>query len=395
MSQTFATALVLDGQLSSALAASRDLARRGVRVIVGAPRATALTLHSRAAAETFVYPDPKEDLPGYLAAIRAIAEAEYRRSGQQLVPYFFSDDTFLPVARSGGEVRAVLAWEYGSLSSIEAVFDKAETLEAANRLGLPIPEVVQLSDLDFRYPIIVKPRHSCVWSASGKAVRGTAVRVSSFKELQLCVSEFQRTMGEAPLLQDCIIGEEVGVFTVCTDGQPQGWFSHHRLLGIHPNGGASSVRLSTAAPTELVNWSSSLLRVLNWSGPAMVEWKYDEVAQTYRLMEINGRWWGSLALTLVAGSPFVWQWYLHSIKQPVSMEQSSPELNVRAVHLLATLKCFLSCLRLGRIPQAFTALRLCLPSFAQRVVFDVESWRDPAPFFWEIVDVIARTRGTR
>lgn len=398
MSASRATALVLDGHLASALAAVRDLKARGVRVIVGAPRSTGLALHSRFADQTVVYPDPKTHPAEYLKVVSDIASVERRRTDQPLVPFFFSDDTFLPFARASIELRSAFAWRYPELARIEAVFDKRQTLAVAEGAGLPVPLEVRESDLAMvpaeDYPLILKPRHSCVW-VNGRAVRGTAERVSSIEETKRRIKEETERTGEAPLLQRCIVGEEVGVFTVCLDGVPNGWFSHRRLLGIHPDGGASSVRLSTTPPGQLVEHSSRLLKAMHWMGPAMVEWKYDQVAQTYRLMEINGRWWGSLALTLGADYPAVWLWYQYSLTGTGSEVTEVPKLNVQAVHLLAVVKCVLSCVVRGRVRQALQAIRLCFPMKGRTLVFDVESLRDPAPFFWEIVDVIARMGGTR
>lgn len=392
MSQLTATALIFDGHLSSALAAARDLRARGVRVIVGASRRTAMTLHSCAVADSFVYPDPKLDQLGYLQTVKNVAERERTRSGRLVVPYFFSDDTFLPLARASEETRAAFAWAFSSLTSVETCFDKTVTLRAAHSLGLPIPESIDRFAVSAdSYPLIVKPRHSCVWPTSGSAVRGTAVKVNSETELAEACAKIMTTTGEEPLLQWCIVGEEVGVFTVRLDGKPCGWFSHRRLLGIHPDGGASSIRLSVPVPKQLVEWSTELLAAIDWNGPAMVEWKYDEATQTYRLMEINGRWWGSLALTLAANYPAVWYWYLHSTGQALPSSEPSVRSGVRAIHSLAVVKCVLSCLRLGRFKQAARAVRLCIPSSKQIMIFDVESWRDPAPIWWEMLDVIARS----
>ena len=47
-----------------------------------------------------------------------------------------------------------------------------------------------------------------------------------------------------------------------------------------------------------------LLEALRWHGPAQVEFKIDSRNGTARLMEVNGRFWGTLDLSIQAGMNF-------------------------------------------------------------------------------------------
>ena len=53
-----------------------------------------------------------------------------------------------------------------------------------------------------------------------------------------------------------------------------------------------------------VDYAERLLRSLGWQGVAMVEFKRDSRDGSLRLMEINGRFWGSLQLAIDAGVDF-------------------------------------------------------------------------------------------
>ena len=55
---------------------------------------------------------------------------------------------------------------------------------------------------------------------------------------------------------------------------------------------------------ELQRAAESLLRALGWTGVAMVEFKVDARDGVAKLMEINGRFWGSLQLAIDAGVDF-------------------------------------------------------------------------------------------
>ena len=81
-------------------------------------------------------------------------------------------------------------------------------------------------------------------------------------------------------------------------------FAHRRLREKPPSGGVSVYRESIAADPALVERSRRLLEHFGWQGVAMVEYKVDERTGTPMLMEINGRFWGSLQLAVDAGVDF-------------------------------------------------------------------------------------------
>jgi len=61
---------------------------------------------------------------------------------------------------------------------------------------------------------------------------------------------------------------------------------------------------SVAADAALVAQSRLLLETMGWQGVAMVEFKRDARTGVAYLMEVNGRFWGSLQLAIDAGVDF-------------------------------------------------------------------------------------------
>jgi len=82
-------------------------------------------------------------------------------------------------------------------------------------------------------------------------------------------------------------------------------FAHRRLREKPPSGGVSVLAEAVVLEPALEAAALALLAELNWEGVAMVECKRDE-ANGGRpvLMEINGRFWGSLQLAIDAGVNF-------------------------------------------------------------------------------------------
>jgi predicted ATP-grasp superfamily ATP-dependent carboligase len=106
------------------------------------------------------------------------------------------------------------------------------------------------------------------------------------------------------MLQQRIVGPGIGIFLLVWDGKVRALFAHRRLREKPPAGGVSVYRESVAADPALVERSRQLLASLNWQGVAMVEYKIDAATGTPYLMEINGRFWGSLQLAIDAGVDF-------------------------------------------------------------------------------------------
>jgi hypothetical protein len=78
---------------------------------------------------------------------------------------------------------------------------------------------------------------------------------------------------------------------------------HKRLREYPPSGGPSTAAASYYSP-RLEELGVKLLSALKWNGVAMVEFKFDIHRQDFVLMEINGKFWGSLELALRSGVNF-------------------------------------------------------------------------------------------
>jgi predicted ATP-grasp superfamily ATP-dependent carboligase len=94
------------------------------------------------------------------------------------------------------------------------------------------------------------------------------------------------------------------VFLLLWNGQLKAAFSHRRIREKPPSGGVSVYRESIPLDPELLTRSRALLDAFEWDGVAMIEYKVDERTGMPYLMEINGRFWGSLQLAVDAGVDF-------------------------------------------------------------------------------------------
>jgi hypothetical protein len=97
------------------------------------------------------------------------------------------------------------------------------------------------------------------------------------------------------------------VFALYDHGEPVVWFAHERLRDFRPSGSGSSLRRSVPIDPRLREPASRLLAAMRWHGPAMVEFRDADDGEPW-LMEVNGRFWGSLELAVTAGVDFPALW---------------------------------------------------------------------------------------
>jgi predicted ATP-grasp superfamily ATP-dependent carboligase len=148
----------------------------------------------------------------------------------------------------------------------------------------------------------VKPARSRVrtgegWVSTGVAYAADAAELST--QLQRLPSAVYPV-----LLQERIEGPGVGVFAAIDRGKTIARFAHRRVREKPPSGGVSVLCESAVVDPVAAEQAGKLLREIGWRGVAMVEFKQDRRDGALRLMEINGRFWGSLQLAIDAGIDF-------------------------------------------------------------------------------------------
>ena len=84
---------------------------------------------------------------------------------------------------------------------------------------------------------------------------------------------------------------------------------------IDLRGGRSTAAVSASCDPRLVDSAGRMLGALGWHGVAMAEFKWDETSNQFWLLEINGRFWGSLPLALAAGVDFPYYLYQLAVGQ--------------------------------------------------------------------------------
>ena len=297
-----ATILITDGEQRAALAITRSLGRVGHRCLVASETGRSLAGSSRYAHRQIRLPDPA-------ACPAAFADAVRRAAGGDNV------DVILPVTEPA--ILALLAVRetipavvpFPGLGPFRAICDKQRVLVVARELGIAVPrqwEVAtpdQIPPLEIHQPVVLKPARSVYTAPDG--TRGK-VGVRWARKVAELTAALQRYPAPAfpVLVQERIVGPGTGIFVLLHQGQCLARFSHLRLREKPPSGGVSVACQSEPMDGALLEQSLELLRRFDWSGVAMVEYKRDAATGQPFLMEVNGRFWGSLQLAIDAGVDF-------------------------------------------------------------------------------------------
>jgi predicted ATP-grasp superfamily ATP-dependent carboligase len=179
-------------------------------------------------------------------------------------------------------------------------------------------------------------------------------------------------------------------------------FQHIRKAEWPPEGGTSTV-CSSLPPSFHPEWvaqSVALLRHIGWQGAAMVEYRYDKQNDTRALMEINGRFWGSLPLAYHAGAPFAWLTYavlgLHEAPEiaeyraGMTCRYMTPETR-RVLTVVFNPERIKD--RTLTISKASVVINYILGFFQPSVRYFIFSFNDPMPFVMDMKAAISKGFG--
>lgn len=385
--------LVTDGDNRAALAITRSLGRQGHRIVVGEKRLPSLAQVSRYCAERVAYPDPARDGDGFVdTLVRTVRERAI--------------DVVMPVAEitTGLIVGHKSAFEpycrvpFPDVEAFNRAANKVEVIALAQELEIPTPFSVVLAKSgdrppkgnNLRFPVVVKAHRSRVsvdggWRSTSVAYATTAT------ELDAVLAS--KDPAEYPvLLQERIVGPGMGVFLCYDGGRPVAVFSHKRLREKPPSGGVSVLCESVPVHPRAKAYATTLLDHLKWRGVAMVEFKLDQADDTPKLMEINGRFWGSLQLAIDAGVDFPGMLINIAMGERVEPVESY-RIGVKSRWLLGDLDALLmrlfkgaDALHLGpRHPGKVRAVAEFLKFFQRDMRYEMWSSQDMRPSLHEAV----------
>ncbi len=300
--------LVLGVDDRSALTVIRSLGRKGIEVHQGVDVQHSIAALSRYVSRHIEFPSVANQPGEWLARLKSVLQTEQY---DLVIPT--ADNYLVQIVRNRQMLAPLAKLAIPDDRGFEYTYKKSQTLALAKSLGVPIPTGMEVTAMaqfeavcaEFKFPVIVKPISSKVWQQNIRH----ALDVSLAKSPEQLRQQLEKILPICPVIvQSFHSGIGVGQEFLMKDGEPVAMFQHERVhepLG----GGGSSYRKSAELNPEMLKHSLAMLKELKWTGVAMVEYKYNPQTKAFVLMEINGRFWGSLPLAVAAGVDFPWLLY--------------------------------------------------------------------------------------
>src|SRR5438093_1727026 len=386
-------AFVTDGDQRPALAITRSLGRRGVSVLVGEERPISLASSSKYCIRHVTYPSPHRHSEAFARFLRDFVE---RERVDVVIPV--TDVTTYSTILNQDALRHHSAIAVPPFEAFDLVANKWSLLQRATGCGIRIPRthfvdgVAGLKEVVDRveYPAVVKPVRSRIPTDLGW-LPATVHYAESECDLWRLYEETQYLASYPSLIQERIVGPGAGIFVVFNRGHLLAAFAHRRLREKPPSGGVSVLRESVPLDPRLRDDAIHMLGPLGWHGVAMMEYKQDRRTGRPFLMEVNGRFWGSLQLALDAGVDFPYLLYQLALGHRLEVPPAY-RVGVKSRWLLGDLDHLL--LRLFssdadlHLPDAAPSKLRTLLDFLKfagpGLHYEVVSGDDPRPFFYEL-----------
>jgi protein-tyrosine-phosphatase/predicted ATP-grasp superfamily ATP-dependent carboligase len=303
-----AKVLVLGGNSRASLTVVRSLGRRGMDVHLAWHGPDSIVPFSRYAARVH---NRHMRLATDARGLDELCELLRRERFDLVIPT--DDRTMLPLVEHRERIEPLARLAVPGTEAFHTALDKNRTAELARELDVPVPRQVFVRyasdrpklDARWKYPLVIKPTTSI--PLGPVAVEGS--RVEYVDDLAALQARLDALPPQASVLvQEYRVGVGVGVELLARDGEVIYVFQHVR---VHEpmRGGGSSYRRSAEPDPRLLACAKRLMSALRWSGVAMVEFKCDPDTGDFVLLEINGRFWGSLPLAVAAGADFPYYLY--------------------------------------------------------------------------------------
>ena len=386
-------AFVTDGDERSALAITRSLGRKGVSVLVGEERPVSLASSSRYCVRRVTYPSAYRHPEVFRHFLLSLVQ---RERIDVVIPV--TDVTTHAVCRSQDELRLHTSVAVPTVDAFEDVSNKWKLVQKAATYGIPIPRTLFVDDgtaltrvLDrVEYPAVVKPARSRILTARGW-VATTVQYAHCAADLRRIYQESEYLTAFPSLIQDRIVGSGLGLFALFDRGRLVTAFAHRRLREKPPAGGVSVLRESVPLDHDMTGHAVRLLAPLGWHGVAMMEYKQDRRTGQCFLMEVNGRFWGSLQLAIDAGINFPYLICQLALGQPPDVA-STYRVGVKSRWLLGDLDHLLSRMRYSDrdldlpdgAPSKTRALLDFLKFTGPGLRYEVVDRDDLRPFLYEL-----------
>lgn len=330
--RTATPVLLADASWYGTLAAARDLGSRGVPVIVGYDRSTAVTRWSRFTRTAMPCPRAS-DAARFLAWL---LETGAENPGCVLYPT--SDDVAFLIAAHRDQLEPLFRLFSPPLEALITVLDKSRLARAAERAGLsPAPTWSPLDEEDVlrlapELPptVLIKPRAQILSETGRKGIRVDRPQdvVRAWREMRDGGRVHPWALGPAPLLDRPVIQPYLqtseAIYTVDgfvdAEGKIRGALACIKSLQMPRRSGAGILFEETPLERKLLHGLQRLCRQTGYVGVFDAEFVVQ--GEEKLLIDFNPRFYNHMAYEIDRGLPLPWLAYLSATGQSEALARA-------------------------------------------------------------------------
>lgn len=294
--------VVEDGLGSYVLPVVRAFGRAGWTVGLGGPLDNGRSSRSRWVRNRHWVPPAESDLEGFVAYTNLAIDTV----GYDIV---FGGDDAQVLALSANRDRLHARVPYAGHDAVVRAIDKLGLVEAAERAGIAVPRTVPADPVEIErvpLPVVVKARLHWTPGARADSSRVAVAACHDRESVRRQVRRIEASGGSA-VLQEPVAGELMAFTALMDSGGRVTAASQQRALSLSPLWRTSMRAETVPIDAELADRVTDLLRDLRWFGLANLQFLRPPAGKPH-LIDLNGRFYGSLALTLAAGVNLPVRW---------------------------------------------------------------------------------------
>jgi predicted ATP-grasp superfamily ATP-dependent carboligase len=374
--------LVLDSRVRSATAVIRNLGKKpDISVTAGGESKFLPGMLSKYSDRRFVYSRITDNPDKFVGEIKQYLD---KNEYSAVIPV--SDSTSLVCSKykefieESGTIVGVEDW-----ATFEIAYDKYKTVNAAKSVNVPCPDTFSPKSLEdvknisdkISYPAVIKPRSKSLWSDENGILMRKVTDNNYPENRSELLKQFSQIFSDPilseypPLIQEYVPGEIMDTVVLSDDGRIQALLQNQRVRTYPRSGGAYTLAETVNEP-QMVEYVEKLLDEIRWTGPAMFEFMKSD--DDFYLMEINGRYWGSIGLSLSCGLDIPQMHYAQIRNEPFDSNCDYPVGVQQRWLLIGDLLWLFE----GLIDGDLTSIRPFLQSFFT-ANHDLISFDDPLP----------------
>jgi len=360
----------------------RSLGEKGIPVYTSDFVRSSMSFYSRYSKGHFLYPTPFGQQEQF---IQSIIQNVQRLKVDVLVPVH--EETFL-MAKCKDELSKHVKCVLPDYSQILLVHNKDRWIHLARSLKVPSPSTYLIDELrgangmsKVCFPVLIKPKQG----GGGWAIS----QVDSRDDLtKLLDSELYAGLPwERFFIQQKIEGEVHCVAMLFCAGEYRAKVTYKQMREYPVSGGQATLRMSLRNEAAEESFRK-ILEYLKWHGICQADFIVDRNTGVPYLIDMNPRFWGSLAQGIASGVDFPFLLYKMALEGDVEASHDF-QVGVMTQWFGGDVRSFLSLLTVCDSRMALA--KTFVDSMRKVVRHDDISIEDPFPFFAWVGDIVCRS----